>query len=265
MRHTRLIVSAILACLCLAAPTFGQTGACCNPNGSCTAWPNDSGQAICDAIGGTWLGPDTSCNANTCIGACDLPDGSCIDGVTPDVCTNNGGMFRGFGTTCLPIGACCFPDGTCSERSMPDCKSSGGDYQGDDSSCDGIECELPVGACCMPDGSCMDEQIESECEDNGGTYQGDDTGCAGVVCEPLGACCILESGECFDNFTQVECEEKNPFGTGEWQGAGSQCTDIGCPLFGLGACCLPSGECFDFEDEGVCLSLGGTYGGDNSL
>jgi hypothetical protein len=98
-------------CGCQACGDPG-TGDCCEANGS----PYCDEEACCELVCG--LDPyccdtewDTTCAdlalANCSIlcpttGACCLPDGSCVDGLTPDECAAlPGGDFQGFETECL--------------------------------------------------------------------------------------------------------------------------------------------------------------------
>ncbi len=78
---------------------------------------------------------------------------------------------------CCGGGACC-TDGVCSILSESNCTDGGGNYLGDGSTCDGVDCTQ--GACCdSDDGSCFLDT--SECADYGPpySYQGD-----GTVCDP---------------------------------------------------------------------------------
>jgi len=60
-----------------------------------------------------------------------------------------------------PIGACCL-FGSCSVLDIDDCVDPGGDFLGDDSSCEGIECEQPTEAIFL--------LIDEDSIDNGGPY-----------------------------------------------------------------------------------------------
>ena len=65
------------------------------------------------------------------------------------------------------------------------CERFGGTYQGDDTSCEDVECPVPaMGACCFPRGRCA-ELTEARCERLGGTWAGAETTCDGedVMCE----------------------------------------------------------------------------------
>ncbi len=75
-------------------PDECEHGACCFPNGSCTAGPHA-------ACAGTYQGDGTTCTPNPCpqpTGACCFPNGSCTLVAQAD-CT---GQWQGAGTTCTP-------------------------------------------------------------------------------------------------------------------------------------------------------------------
>jgi len=83
------------------------------------------------------------------------------------------------------IGACCMPDGSCvGELTEAACTGGGGAYQGDGTTCAEVICPVApgTGACCMPNGSCVDDQTQLACKNDGGIYQGDDSECATVEC-----------------------------------------------------------------------------------
>ncbi len=99
-----------------------QTGACCNPDGSCD---EDVTQFDCTSSGGIFQGVGTDCDPNPC----EQPPAT---------------------------GACCI--GTdCSIQTQEDCESGGGTYQGDDTTCDPNPC-ISASCCSTPfqafDGSC---------------------------------------------------------------------------------------------------------------
>jgi hypothetical protein len=97
-------------------PGLCPTGACCQANGTCTIripfnCPNFGGQ--------TYLGNNTVCNPNPCIGACCKGPvfggrGNMCVQTNPAGCTALGGQWRGFGTACAspPFSAnlttCCY-------------------------------------------------------------------------------------------------------------------------------------------------------------
>jgi hypothetical protein len=168
-----------------------QTGACCLPDGSCidvvfqetcevelnglylgddTQCANESCpelvQACCFPSGCVNLTP------TNCLGA----------GGTP------GGPGTACATfNCNPIGACCLPDGSCVDAVLPtDCASAGGTYQGDDVQCATVTCPEPFGACCFASGFCI-ELVESDCTIAGGSWAGPLTDCATDCAEPCPA------------------------------------------------------------------------------
>lgn len=84
---------------------------------------------------GTLLG-----NFGKSIGACCLPDGTCIEGTTQEGCGAFGGVYLGQGTNCqlcdlLVPGACCLPDGLCIIVPGIECSQLGGEFFGAFSEC----------------------------------------------------------------------------------------------------------------------------------
>ncbi len=89
-------------------------------------------------------------------------------------------------------GACCL-DGDCSITTQSICEAEGGDYQGDDTTCDPNPCP-PEGACCV--GSDCTIETEDNCTGMGGTYQGDD-----ITCDPNPCtCCGFSPLDLFGGF-----------------------------------------------------------------
>jgi hypothetical protein len=127
----------------------------------------------------------------------------------------------------IPQGACCYPDGSCVDPiDSVDCEGQGGVYQGDGTSCAGVECVPQMqGTCCYPDGSCADDQYQSQCEADGGTYMGDFVSCAQTECVPQtqGACCYPD-GSCADDLTSTECSDQG----GIYMGDGTTCAEVTC-------------------------------------
>ncbi len=196
------------------------------------------------------------------VGACCMPDESCIDGFPEQICIALGGEFMGDGTLCSEItcgaGACVIDDYCIEDLNETECLTAGGTWAGA-----GVGC-WEIGACCLIDQTCIDATTNNGCYDLGGIFQDTGTFCATTECEPLGACCISETSECIDNTTYHDCEIDSIYGTGTWQGEGSECSQVNCPTYGYGACCLPWGECWDFIEESECMfELNGTYQGDN--
>ena len=79
-------------------------GACCLPDGTCTA----TDAAGCEKSGGTWNGSGTYCNF--------------VD--------------------CPEFGACCWEDYTCTVTLSDECKAAGGSFRGQDSDCDTTNCTI---------------------------------------------------------------------------------------------------------------------------
>ncbi|MHC5003879.1 MAG: DUF922 domain-containing protein, partial [Planctomycetota bacterium] len=197
-------------------------------------------------------------------GACCLPDGTCLDGLTALQCEDAGGAFQGGGTSCsdvqcpLPTGACCFTDGSClGNLSNAGCTSLGGLYQGDGTNCSDVSCGGPTGACCLPDGTCTEQVTAQECDDMAGAYQGDGTSCADDSCSTeVGACCTDIFG--CQLLTPATCAGL----AGSYQSNGTTCTPNPCPDV-IGACCLPGGNCA-ISTQGACEDAGGIFQGEDT-
>jgi hypothetical protein len=108
---------------CATANCPLPTGACCFSNGNCL----NLTEANCGTAGGSWLGGGTACNGGACpLGACCLPSGQCVGGISSASCTAQGGSFQGVGTQCSgvncpqPTGACCIGTG-CLQLTSADC------------------------------------------------------------------------------------------------------------------------------------------------
>ncbi len=89
----------------------------------------------------------------------------------------------------------------------------------------------------------------------------ENAGCQLVIC---GACCFFFQGDivCEVATSESACNLLGD-GTGEWQGAGSDCDDVDCEAL-IGACCLPDGSCIETTEQG-CNSNGGTFLGAGTL
>jgi hypothetical protein len=80
-----------------------------------------------------------------------------------------------------------------------------------------------------------------------------------VRTDSVGACCFFPSGSCTDAQTSGDC-----FGAGgTFQGAGSICAEVKCPMPPSGACCLAGDECAVMTGAD-CLSAAGAYLGDGT-
>ncbi len=74
---------------------------------------------------------------------------------------------------------------------------------------------------------------------------------------PTGACCLF-SGDCVDDLSEGQCEGLN----GTYQGDGSLCSGVNCPLPPTGACCFEDGSCTEALTQMECVSVqGGSWQG----
>ncbi len=124
------------------------------------------------------------------MGAC-CTDGECSI-LSESDCVDGGGNYLGNGSTCddvdCTLGACCAADGSCTETNEEDCTTAGGTFQGYGTDCDPNPCPQPTGACCV--GSDCTIETADDCAGMGGTYQGDGTTCDPNPCEePPPPCC----------------------------------------------------------------------------
>lgn len=143
------------------------------------------------------------------ISTCCFPDGTCESNLSQPDCIAAGGAYAE-GITCElhpcpPIGACCYHTGTCAITSQPRCVNTGGEWQGQGTTC-ATGCQGgSIGACCFQDGSCQD-LTQEQCVAAGGQFNSGVT-CALHPCPPpppeLGACCF-EDGSCQD-LTEEQC------------------------------------------------------------
>jgi len=148
---------------CTTANCPAPSGACCFGTFCTSLSPVNCAGAM-----GTYLGNNVVCSgpsANQCpLGACCLPNGSCVGGVSSSQCASQGGSFRGVGSTCAgacPTGGCCRPDGSCVIATEIQCTAQNGTWRGAGTNCTGANCPQPDGACCLP-GFCL-ETTEDIC------------------------------------------------------------------------------------------------------
>lgn len=157
-----------------------------------------------------------------------MATGYAICATCPDTGGGTGGISGGGGGgPPQPTGACCI-NGTCSITTEEACNNAGGDYQGDNTTCDPNPCTVPTGACCV--GDVCSIETRQHCAELGGDYQGDNTTCEPDTCptEPHGACC-QEDGDCVV-LPVSECD-------GHYNGDNTTCDfDI---------CCFCNFEAFD--------------------
>ncbi|MEM9167292.1 MAG: hypothetical protein AAGB48_09765 [Planctomycetota bacterium] len=166
----------------------------------------------------------------------------------PPLCTPSGDwMIRATWTsfTCSDdTGACCEDDGSCSELTQSECVASGGDYQGDGTTCAGVTCPLPTGACCLSNDNCL-LLDEAACDVVSGAWQGAGSACNGSAC-PRGAAC-LPDGTCVAGVTEFEAEQLD----GVYLGNDTTCADADCPQ-PLGACCVTTSSACLVLNEADC-------------
>jgi len=93
------------------------------------------------------------------------------------------------------VGACCLPDGSCISPILDlDCDLDGGEFF-PNQTCGQVMCDAGTGVCCFFDGSCVDGV--TSCDFGGVFFPG--LTCFDVFCPPLGACCVgQECFEAFD-------------------------------------------------------------------
>ena len=175
---------------------------------------------------------------------CDAFD--CDSGDCPAESCDGGG---GGGAT----GACCIGTQCSDGLSSDDCSAFGGTYQGDDSSCNSVDCggggggECPDGWSEDCQGTCFPNEVfdawlgDTYCDD--GSYIPFDYGC--TEC-PEGVAMFLNCDEF--NCDNGDCPEESCGG-----GGGG----------GTGACCIGT-QCSDGLSSDDCSAFGGTYQGDDS-
>ncbi|MFM9098507.1 MAG: hypothetical protein ACKOQW_09480, partial [Phycisphaerales bacterium] len=119
-------------------------GACCLPGGGCQA----KTESECIALGGTYQGPGSACSGGGCAPqtgpCCFASTGGCLQ-LSSATCLAAGGVPGPAGVSCsgyvcFPSGACCLPNGTCTGPVSPSaCQSLGGVFQGNGTSCAGLD------------------------------------------------------------------------------------------------------------------------------
>ncbi len=138
--------------LCAQITCPEPTEACCfEDTGGCL----DLEPGLCALAGGIAQGPGTDCASTICfpIGAVCLPDGTCIDGVTPEEAQMMGGVFQGDGTTCAtvvcpePTGAACFSNGACLILTEAQATIAGASWAGPGTTCDDANMNGTADAC----------------------------------------------------------------------------------------------------------------------
>ncbi|MFQ5413965.1 MAG: hypothetical protein ACE5E6_05855, partial [Phycisphaerae bacterium] len=170
-------------------------------------------------------------------------------------------VYRGDSTQCPQppddcndgvYGACCFDDGLCLNTTSAFCNAPWvlADYQGDGTTCAGLDNACGFGACCLIDGTCAEVDAASACDALGGSFTAGAT-CAAAACPVAGACC--ENGACTE-VIQDACSGGGQF----FRGEGTACDDVDLPPCGPGACCIDA-TCTPVIDITICDVLGGSF------
>ncbi|RME36245.1 MAG: hypothetical protein D6788_11995 [Planctomycetota bacterium] len=181
------------ACADLGGDYHGDGSRCDNLDVCCGQTPRACCLAAdtCDVLtpqecfdAGGLLDPDNAtCGTETCaLGACcspDLQNGGigCTDGLFPLECVQkNGTHFPGrlcVGDPCAGLGACC-TGATCELLTQADCEAQGGTFQGVDSTCLTVACEvLTISATVPASMNCSTDGREPSAPD--GTPEGIDS------------------------------------------------------------------------------------------
>ena len=223
---------------------------CCGSFGCATDLSNHE-------LGHNWGADHCDCPSNTM-----NPSLTCANNFTADS-RGDISAFRSSIESCLSqfTGACCTSNGQCVVVAESICINANGDYQGDGTECDTVNCVDNTGACCLVSGECIGSQSEAQCSSFGGKFQGPGSSCANVQCIDLTGACCLESGQCLESRTLEQCSDAG----GEYQGQGTDCVDVNCDQPDpTGACCLVDGSCLDSQTTLECTTGGGAWQGDNT-
>lgn len=218
----------------------------------------------------------TACNASTCNGCCESPEGDCLQGDDHDVCGKSGETCHACDTLgicdnnecCIPLGGACqygkcckFPKTECSdgyccvgvyrpcEQPNPFC-CAGTSCVAEQGSLSRVCCpdsQVCGSTCCEPGLSCLDPTTENcgfTCSNNGGTCL-IDANC----CEDEDRC---DGGTCKRRHREfceagIICEDAHPIC------AQNRCLRCALPQIETGTsevCCHPSYSC-DAANGGV--------------
>lgn len=166
------------------------------------------------------------------VGACCLPDGTCIAAAAATQCQALGGAFISGGTcaNCAdPSGACCRQN-VCAVMTKAQCIALGLTFVG--GPCVPNPCN-PPGACCLRDGTCI-QTTRAECDGLDGHWLEGASCNPPIPCRPPpgGACCF-SNGSCLQVASSTACNGVYFPNT--------TCTSALCTP--VGACCLPT-TCF---------------------
>jgi len=182
-------------------------GACCLSDDSCIELTADACQSLGGSYRGTGVTcaaascatVSRACCITTTMNCVNLNRTSCLNiaglpGPPGSACAS---------FVCFPMGACCLPNGSCLDNQSPaQCSGLNGTFRGHQVTCGSVVCPLPVGACCVGQFGCA-ELGQSDCEIAvGGTWAGFGTTCAdnnsnGVpdACEPGSSCAGDANGD----------------------------------------------------------------------
>ena len=162
------------------------------------------------------------------LGACCLPDGSCVEEDDYSCCLSAGFWFGSMGCPgpCVDLGACCLPDGSCISSTVSNCEGQEGIFSEGGVVCDPSFCAFPAppawGRCWRVVSGCLlCTMVASQvyCPygwrfERGKTCT--DLGKTGACCEADGNCTILTDYECIVD-------------GGTFEGGGSSCLPDPCP------------------------------------
>ena len=120
-------------------PPSDDVPCCFAATGGCLELP----ELDCLSAGGVPGPSGVSCLQHSCFpeGAVCMPNGSCLDGLTPEEAEVIGGTFMGDGTTCAsitcpePTAACCFGSGFCLVLEEDECETAAGTWNAVGTTC----------------------------------------------------------------------------------------------------------------------------------
>ena len=221
-------------------------GACC-VGSACLI----NSAADCFAMGGLYLGDDTTCDDTPCqLGACCVGE-ECYD--VPEMpCITNGGAFLGTDVLCVddpcyepPTRPCCIED-VCIQAGLTECTDAGGLFHSTAELCAEVQCYSSDRACCL-DGQCI-VLSQEQCNLVMGTFLPDEEVCDWAFCGGHGACCM--DGTCVHT-TEVDCLAAGgwfygPYTECEWEycesTVGACCVGTGCAQVSQATCDLLQGH-----------------------
>ncbi len=295
---------------------------CAGPGACCVGFAGEcidvQSGAECAALGGVYQGEGSTCDPNPCIvicgpgaGDCTDPNGNGTPGCEDPECCNAVCAADPFccqvewdtvcageaAAICGGPGACCFGDGSCDVLTGAMCIKSGGNYQGEGTTCDPNPCPQPPA-----NDNCVDRievfAGETAVSNLLATLDGP------APCGLLGADVWYNYNPTSDGLVQIQtCGSGFDTVLAVYAGCDCpvseanliECNDDACGLQSIvtvnalagecykiqlggfaggtgdgiltivavepGACCFPSGECGDGFDEAGCAGSGGIFQG----